>query len=96
MADRVHCGGVVRETAAATIGVLGDTTPTRPGKEQGGMLPRKKGTAVSWPGRGRRGLRRHNGTSSYGGSRSRTALINFSGYGSCSRPGAQGAGRIDG
>ena len=92
-ADCVHCGGVIWKTAAAAIGVLGDTTPTRPSEEQGSNLPRKKGTAVSWPRRGRRGMRRHNGASPYGGSRSRTAFL---GYGSCNRPGAQGTGRFDG
>jgi hypothetical protein len=74
-ADRVHCGGVVQQTAAAAIGVQGDTNPTRPCEEQGGRLPRKKGTALSWPRRGRRGLRRHSGASSYGGSKSRTAFL---------------------
>ncbi len=43
----------VRETADAAIGVYVNTNPTRLGEEQGGMLPRKRGTAVSWPRRGR-------------------------------------------
>ena len=66
--DRVHCGGVVRETAAAAIGVQEYTNPTRLGEEHGGKLPRKKGTAVSWPRRGRMGLRLHRGAFSHGGS----------------------------
>ena len=70
MADRVHCEGMVWETAAAAIGVREDTNPTRPGEDQGGRLPRKKGTAVTWPRRGCRGLRRHIGASSHGGTRS--------------------------
>ena len=32
------------------------------------MLPRKKGTAASWPRRGRKGLRLHRGALSHGGS----------------------------
>jgi len=32
------------------------SNPTRPSEEQGGGLPRKKGTAASWPRRCRRGL----------------------------------------
>ena len=74
---------MVRETAATANGVLEDTTPTRLGEEPGGMLPRKKGTVVSWPRRGRRGLRRRNGASSYGGYRSRTA---FQGTGAAAAP----------
>ena len=35
MADRVHYGGVVRETAAAAIGVYEDADPSRLGGEQG-------------------------------------------------------------
>jgi hypothetical protein len=66
--DRAHCGGVVRNTAAAAIGVQEDTNLTRTCEEQGGRLPRKKGTAVSWPRRGRKGLRLHRGASSHGGS----------------------------
>ena len=31
-------------------------------------MPRKKGTAVSWPRRGRMGLRLHRGALSHGGS----------------------------
>ena len=57
----------VRETAAAAIGVYKDNNPTRPGEEQGGRLPRKKGTAVLWPRRGRRGQRLHRGAFSNGG-----------------------------
>ena len=69
-ANRVHCGGVIRETAAAAIGVNENTNPTRLGEEQGGKLPRKKGTAASWSRRGRRGLRLYRGASSHGGNRS--------------------------
>ncbi len=58
----------VRDTAAAAIGVHGGTNPTSSGEEHGGRLPRKKRTSVSWPRRGRRGLRLHRGVSSHGGS----------------------------
>jgi hypothetical protein len=83
--DRAHCGGVVREIAAAAIGVQEDTNPTRPGEDQGGKLPRKKGTAVSWPRRGCMGLRLHNGASSHGGSRSGGAGFFPSRTGYCRR-----------
>ena len=60
----------VRETAAAAIGVYVDTNPTRPSEEQRGRLPRKKGTAVLCPRRGRWGQRLHRGAFSNVGSRS--------------------------
>ena len=44
--DRVHCGGVVRENAAAVIGVQEDTTFTRLGEEQGGTPPHKRRTTL--------------------------------------------------
>ncbi len=43
-ADRVDCGGVVRETAAATIGVYENTNPIRLGEEQGGGCLVRRGT----------------------------------------------------
>ena len=58
----------VRDTAAAAIGVNGDSNPTSSGEEQGGWLHRKKRTSVSWPRRGRKGLRLYRGASSHGGS----------------------------
>jgi len=39
-----------------------------PGEEQGGRLPHKKRTTLSWPRRGRRGLRRQREAFSHGGS----------------------------
>ena len=58
----------VRDTAAAAIGVYGDANPTSSGEGQGGWLPRNKRTSVSWPRRGRMGLRLHRGASSHSGS----------------------------
>ena len=75
--ERVHCEGVVRETAAATNGVYEDTNPTRPGEEQGGKLPRNKGTTVSWPMRCRKGLRLHRGASSHGGNTLVTRILHI-------------------
>jgi hypothetical protein len=63
----------VRETAAAAIGVFVDTNLTRLGEEQGGKLPRKKGTAVLWPRRGRYIRCLHRRALSNGGSRSSDA-----------------------
>ena len=47
----------------------GTPTPPSSGEEQGGRLPHKKRTTLSWPRRGRRGLRRHREAFSHGGSR---------------------------
>ncbi len=47
-----------------------NTNPTRPGEEQGGRLPRKKGSAVLWPWRGRWGQRLRRRALSNGGIRS--------------------------
>ena len=58
-----------RETAAAAIGVCETTNLTRASEEQGGRLPRKKGTAVLWPRRGRWGQRLYRGAFSSGGNR---------------------------
>ncbi len=49
---RVHCGGVVRETAAAVIGVYKDTDPNIQARRRE-ALPRKKGVAVLRPRRDR-------------------------------------------
>jgi hypothetical protein len=60
----------VRESAAAAIGVSKNTNPPlRPDGEQGGRLPRKKRTTTPWPRWGCRGLHRHSGAFSIGGSR---------------------------
>jgi hypothetical protein len=42
-AVRVHCGGVVRETAATAIGVYENTNHARPGEEQGGGCYAREG-----------------------------------------------------
>ena len=42
IADRVHCGGVIRKNVVAAIGVYENTNPTRLGEEpRGGYLARK-------------------------------------------------------
>ena len=69
-ADRVYCGGVYGMLPPPPSEFTGTPTPPSSGAEQGGRLPRKKRTSVSWPRRGRRGLRLHRGASSHGGSRS--------------------------
>ncbi len=75
---------MVRETAAAAIGVSKYTAPHVQARSRE-ALPRKKEHAVSWPRRGRRGLRLHHGVFSHGGigsnggqGRRRTRLITLS------------------
>ena len=80
---------------AAAIGVPEDTNLTSPSEEQGGKLPRKKGTVVSWPRRDRKGLHIHRGASSHGGSSSGGAGFSVP-YGILPPPGFEAPARFVG